>query len=42
MYAKTQAEGGTEGWSEVESPKDSDQPGGGDTPADDDVGDAEF
>ena len=38
MYAKTQAEGGAEG----EPPNDADQSGGGDTPADDDVVDAEF
>ena len=38
MYAKTQVEGGTEG----EPPNDADQSGGGDTPADDDVVDAEF
>ena len=42
IYAKTQAEGGAEGGAEGEPPDGSDQSGGGDNPADDDVVDAEF
>jgi len=42
MYAKTQSEGGTEDGADGEPPNDGDQSGGGDTPSDDDVVDAEF